>query len=594
MSRGARSTALVLLLTLLGCRSKARDTRPQAGATSASASASAGSPGRFAPLREWALAEARGLEATCATLAQAADEARWGDARTAYAEARRRSRRLDPLVRRLAPLASSQLGAYNFFEPEEANPLAGLGAVGGLLRAPSPDQASLRTATRKLQQAARLLPGELATHEWIPREVGHSLSEGVYVLGARLDGSDSFDEDERWRDARAEVEGLGEVLARTGIELSADDRSVRDRALGTLVAMTTAPTPRPSMLAALDATAQLGALVRRTFEQAGSPPLASPFKARHDRGLGRLAPVSALTFPMLPGAPPDAADVALGRALFSSTLLSRTHTVACASCHDAAHGYAHADPPTVTFDRKVPPRNAPGLWNAAYEPFLFWDGRASTLENQIDVAVDRDMGGDWPKVVQTLAADPAIAPLAGPEPLTPARVRHAIVAFERTLIEDGTRLDRAVRGELALDPDESRGLDLFAGKARCSRCHRPPLLSGTVPPRFLRAELSSIGPPTRPDGHSLGTDTGRHEASHEEGDRGMFKAPGLRRVAETAPYFHHGGFRTLEQVVDFYVKGGGPGLGIDVPNVDPELRPVDLSPAERADLLVFLRRTLSR
>ena len=106
---------------------------------------------------------------------------------------------------------------------------------------------------------------------------------------------------------------------------------------------------------------------------------------------------------MLPGVPPDPAEVALGRELFGSTLLSRNRAVACASCHDASHGFAHADPPAVTFDRKVPPRNAPGLWNVAYEPFLFWDGRASTLETQIDVAVDRDMGGDWTKDVGQVA-----------------------------------------------------------------------------------------------------------------------------------------------------------------------------------------------
>ncbi|RYE86359.1 MAG: cytochrome C peroxidase, partial [Myxococcales bacterium] len=225
--------------------------------------------------------------------------------------------------------------------------------------------------------------------------------------------------------------------------------------------------------------------------------------------------------------------------------------------------------------------------------FLFWDGRASTLGAQIDVAVDRDMGGDWAEVERRLAGDARLTALGGGEPLTAARVRRAIVAYERTLIDDGSRLDRAVRGELTLGPDEVRGLELFVGEARCSRCHRPPLLSGVVPPRFLRAELSSIGVPRRPGERALDADTGRHALTHRDEDRGLFKAPGLRRVGETAPYFHHGGFRTLEQVVDFYVKGGGPGLGLDVPNLDPELRPVELSAAQRSDLLVFLRRTLS-
>jgi cytochrome c peroxidase len=343
----------------------------------------------------------------------------------------------------------------------------------------------------------------------------------------------------------------------------------------------------------LGSTGRLGAALRRAFGAAGSVPLSAPFAARHDGGKGALAPVSAVTFPVLRGEAPEAAEAALGRALFASKLLSRNRSVACASCHDERHAFARPDPPAQTFDRKVPPRNAPGLWNAAYETFFFWDGRASTMSSQIDVAVDRDMGGDWVEVERRLNADEKLRALAG-APLTADRVRRSIVAFERTLIEDQTRLDRHVRGELTLSAPEQRGFDVFFGKARCTRCHRPPLLSSVQPPRFLRTELSAIGAPTRPDGRDLGADTGRHAITHHERDRAMFKAPGLRRVAETAPYFHHGGFATLAQVVSFYEKGGGPGLGMEVPNADPELRPFTLTAAERADLLTFLTQSLGR
>jgi cytochrome c peroxidase len=133
---------------------------------------------------------------------------------------------------------------------------------------------------------------------------------------------------------------------------------------------------------------------------------------------------------------------------------------------------------------------------------------------------------------------------------------------------------------------------VLAGPGRCARCHEPPLWGGSRPTDFAVTIYGVLGVPSAPEARRLDDDPGRFDVTRAAADRRAFKTPTLRDVGETAPYFHHGRFRTLEQVVDLYDRGGGRGLGLDVPNQDPDVRPLHLDAAERRALLAFLREGL--
>jgi cytochrome c peroxidase len=121
----------------------------------------------------------------------------------------------------------------------------------------------------------------------------------------------------------------------------------------------------------------------------------------------------------------------------------------------------------------------------------------------------------------------------------------------------------------------------------------PPLFGGTRPTDFAIAVYASLGTPRQVAGGGLDPDRGRAGVTGDAADEGAFKTPTLREVSRTAPYFHHGAFPTLESVVDFYDRGGGSGLGLKVPNQDPDVRPLKLTPKQRQELLIFMRNSLT-
>jgi cytochrome c peroxidase len=187
------------------------------------------------------------------------------------------------------------------------------------------------------------------------------------------------------------------------------------------------------------------------------------------------------------------------------------------------------------------------------------------------------------------------SPFPGPLAASAEVAAAALAAFEAWYLTPASSpLDRFARGEeKALSTEERAGFDVFAGKGRCARCHVPPLFGGSYPSDFSTPIFAALGVPDSPAGKALDPDPGREGVSHRPRDRGAFKTPTVRDAAKTAPYFHNGAFPTLEAVVDFYDKGGGKGLGLEVPNQDPEVRPLKLTAAEKRALLRFLRHSLS-
>ena len=302
--------------------------------------------------------------------------------------------------------------------------------------------------------------------------------------------------------------------------------------------------------------------------------------------------------PDRPVAPVDSAQVALGRSLFFDPVLSANKERACASCHLPARGFSDGRRVALAIDRGDLARNAPGLVNVSDQVSFFWDGRAVSLEDQIDGPMHnrKELGGLRRHEIEArLDSIPEYRALfhdvfASEHPKWPD-AKRAIAAYERTIRSDGSTVDRWWRREISEDamPVEARrGFDLFAGRAQCSRCHFLPLTTSVVPGTFSSQEFTVLGVPADSSGLALDSDPGLFAITHREADRHAFKAPSLRGIAHSAPYMHNGAFQTLDQVVRFYNRGGGRGLGLDVPNQAPEVRPLHLSRDEEAAIVRFL------
>lgn len=260
-------------------------------------------------------------------------------------------------------------------------------------------------------------------------------------------------------------------------------------------------------------------------------------------------------------APPPASGadspalVALGRRLFFDPNLSRDRQVACVSCHDLVGGGSDARPTSAGIDGQKGQRNAPTVWNAAFQRVLFWDGRAASLEaqaagpllNPVEMGM-ADMGAVLERIRADASYRPAFAAAFGAgAPLSASQVTGAIAAFERTLVTPDSRYDRFVRGEAdALSAEERRGMALFA-EVGCKQCH-----SG---PNFSEASVFGAGAPwrafpARPEALDarpvLLHDTGLAEPGSAQG---VWRVPSLRNVALTGPYFHNGAVDALEEAV---------------------------------------------
>jgi cytochrome c peroxidase len=148
-----------------------------------------------------------------------------------------------------------------------------------------------------------------------------------------------------------------------------------------------------------------------------------------------------------------------------------------------------------------------------------------------------------------------------------------------------------MRGDkTALSASQKRGFNLFMGKAACGTCHFAPVFNGLVPPNYITTEFEILGTPMNEDLEKpiADTDLGMYNVFEIEQFKGAFKTPTVRNAAETAPYMHNGAFATLEKLIDFYDKGGGAGIGLNVPQQTLSPTPLNLTKEEKADLISFI------
>lgn len=289
--------------------------------------------------------------------------------------------------------------------------------------------------------------------------------------------------------------------------------------------------------------------------------------------------------PAFPNNPTSVPGVALGRRLFHDPQLSSDNTISCASCHLQPAAFGDPRAVSVGVAGAVGTRNAQPIVNAAWQDVLFWDGRATSLEDQAaDPIVDpAEMNSDWPSVIAKLEADPDYPLLFeaafGTTAINEDRVVQAIAQFERTLISNDSKFDRVQLGLESFTEAESRGHELFFSETgECFHCHASIL--------FTDDDFHDIGLDLVPD------DAGRQNVTGSVFDRGKMKTPTLRNVEVAGPYMHDGRFATLEEVLAHYAEGIQRS-----PNLDPLLGQalngggsgLALDAQDQADLVAFLK-----
>ena len=272
--------------------------------------------------------------------------------------------------------------------------------------------------------------------------------------------------------------------------------------------------------------------------------------------------------------------IELGRAIFFDKRMSKDNTIACASCHMAKKGFADGMPVSTGIKGQKGGRSAPVSFNRVYSKAQFWDGRAATLEDQSigPFANPIEHGfANHDEMVAKMKKMPGYRKLFqevfGGE-ITIQDVGRAVASFQRTVLSGNSAVDKYDIGgdQNALSDSAKRGLELFRGKARCTRCH-----SGF---NFTDEKFHNLG--IGWDDNKV--DLGRYMETKNQEDIGAFKTPTLREIARTAPYMHDGRFKTLEEVVKFYNQGG-----VKNPHQDNTIIPLEMTDDEQQDLVAMLK-----
>lgn len=297
--------------------------------------------------------------------------------------------------------------------------------------------------------------------------------------------------------------------------------------------------------------------------------------------------------------------IELGKKLFFDRRLSGDGTTSCASCHDPEKAFTDASEISLSYPTTRNFRNAPTLINSAYAKYLFWDGRAKTLEEQAEFPIMSpfEMNQNLDFVEEEIRIIPeyreAFKRIFGQD-VNIKLIAKAIAAFERTLISKNAPIDRYLKGDKnALSSEAKKGFEIFKGKGKCIECHYGAYLSDQkfhalmIPenPKYANEDKFIV---TRryvakinkyPDYMNIKEDLGRYFKTKKQKDYKAFKTPTLREVAKTAPYMHNGIFKSLDEVIEFFNKGGGKGNKV--------LKPLNLTEEEKRALKTFLVEALS-
>ncbi|MCB0755803.1 MAG: c-type cytochrome [Flavobacteriales bacterium] len=271
------------------------------------------------------------------------------------------------------------------------------------------------------------------------------------------------------------------------------------------------------------------------------------------------------------------ARIDLGRKLFYEKKLSRDESISCGSCHQQARAFTEDKPIALGIENRMGLRNTPTLANIGYTDIMFMDGGVSTLELQAQspIFTHEEMDFTIAEFLVRIDGDVEYEQMfreAYDREPDAFGISRSIAAFERTFISARSRFDQYEyqNDENALSEAEKRGRDIFfSTETACTECH--------VPPLFTNFEFENIGL------YQEYADTGLARITQLDQDKGKFKVPNLRNIAETAPYMHNGSMNTLEEVVEHFNSGG-----VGHVNQSPLIKPLGLTEQEKADLVAFL------
>lgn len=326
-----------------------------------------------------------------------------------------------------------------------------------------------------------------------------------------------------------------------------------------------------------------------------NPELDEPLKVEVPLGLPNLVAY-------IPGGNPlTTAKAVLGKQLYFDARLSKNGTVSCATCHNPEHGWTDQMPTSIGIKGQTGSRSAPTVLNTVYGRSMFWDGRAPSLEGQSQGPIQNpiEMGEQsYKEIIERLRTIPGykdqFLKVFGTD-VTLDGVAKAIATFERTALSGNSAYDKYTRGDMSvLSESQKRGMVLFGlrpnsndpyksdvklKKAECTSCH--------IGFNFTDDQFHNLGVGWNEAEKSF-ADLGRWAVTpigaKYDKELGAFKTPTLRELSHTAPYMHDGSERTLEDVVEFYDKGGIPN-----PHLDRDMKKLNLTKQEKADVVAFLK-----
>jgi cytochrome c peroxidase len=250
----------------------------------------------------------------------------------------------------------------------------------------------------------------------------------------------------------------------------------------------------------------------------------------------------------------DRPKVALGERLFQDARLSKNNQTSCLSCHSFSLGGADRRSHSIGIDGIPTQVNTPTVLNAKFNFRLNWDGKFANFSDHLNalIANPQVMDIQWEKTIQSLQAVPEYARSFDriyPDGLTQVNIKDAIVAYELSLTTPNARFDRYLKGDkTALTASEKEGYQLFKDYG-CISCHQGMNVGGN-----LFQPFGVIGNYFADRGKITEADLGRFNVTQNEADRHVFRVPSLRNVALTAPYFHDGSAKTLEQAIVVMTK----------------------------------------
>ena len=295
---------------------------------------------------------------------------------------------------------------------------------------------------------------------------------------------------------------------------------------------------------------------------------------------------------------------ALGELLFFDPILSANNKRSCASCHQPQKAFTDGQKKSLAFNFEGElKRNSPTLVNAIYADRFFWDLRSLEIESQvehvvhshdefntnfIDMAVKISKSNEYKERFETVF--PKLQ-----KPINKYTISFALAAYVKTLTSHQSKFDKNIRGEeKTFTKEEKLGFNIFMGKGACGTCHFAPTFAGLVPPLYRENESEVLGVPLQPDtiNAMVDTDEGRiasgviKEAAPFY--KYSFKTVTVRNIALTGPYMHNGVYESIDEVIDFYNRGGGKGIGIHLEHQTLPFDELSLSKKEQAAVKAFL------